>query len=607
MWSIGNEIPDWTSPQALPIEQRLIKDIKSIDTTRPVVAGSDRYRSVPKPGSTADQMLQNIDGLGVNYDTAQAIDGLHGQYPTKFLFASESSSETSTRAYYQDPTLLNTGQNFTPGKQELSSYDNNLDDWTLSGDYSLKTDRDRQFFAGQFVWSGWDYIGEPTPYSTFPVKTSFFGLEDTAGFPKDQYYLFKSQWNPAPMVHIVPMDWTDHKPGETVQVWTYANEPTVELFLNGKSLGAKSFTRKTTTFGQSYLETTECPGDDKNYTGGACPGSYESPNGSSGKLHLSWSVPFQPGRLTAVAEDAAGHAVAKDEVDTAGRPDALRITTDKSSLHPDGKSLAYLTVHVDDAHGVQVPDADNPIHVATTGAGSFAGADNGKEDDAEGYKATTHDAFNGLMLAIVQASTRRGPIHVTVTSPGLRGAEITLGDGHGARQIQLPRSPAAPPPSSAPPTADASFTGGVFSGFGSDFGVSTTLPATMLDGNPSTYWSNRYSKVQTQTLNAVTNARPEDWVSVTWAPAKLLDTLQPSFITDTNDELPATTTVYYRDGNHNWVPVTNQHVTFAGASNTPSTITFDPVTTTGLKLDMTSAAPYDPTTGNLAISELRTQ
>ncbi len=610
MWSIGNEIPDWTSPQALPIEQRLIADIRSIDTTRPVVAGSDRYRSVPNPGSVADQMLRNLDGLGVNYDTAKAIDGLHGQYPTKFFFASESSSETSTRGYYQDPSLLNTGQNFTPGKEELSSYDNNLDDWTLSGDYSLKIDRDRQFFAGQFVWSGWDYIGEPTPYSTFPVKTSFFGLEDTAGFPKDQYYLFKSQWNPAPMVHIVPMNWTDHKPGHTVQVWTYANEPTVELFLNGVSLGAKSFTHKTTTFGQPYLETSECPGDDKNYTGGACPGSYQSPNGSSGKLHLTWNVPFRPGRLVAVARDESGRVVARDEVDTAGRPDALSLTADRASLPADGKALSYVTLHVLDARGVQVPDADNTIHVSVSGAGTFQGADNGKEDDAEGYKSTTHDAFNGLMLAIVQAGTRPGPIHITVTSPGLRGAAITLRASRhprqepAARSLQLPRSPSTSPPSSLPPTADASFSGGVFPGFGSDFGVSTTLPATMLDGNPSTYWSNRYTKVATQTLNGVTNARPEDWVSVAWAPAKQVSSLQVFFIVDANDELPATATVYYRtpDG---WAPVSNEQVRFAATSNTPSSIMFNPVTTTGLKLDMTSAAPYDPTTGNLAISELR--
>ena len=128
MWSIGNEIPDFTSPQALPIEQRLIADIKSIDSTRPVVAGSDRYRSVPAPGSVADRMLQNLDGLGLNYDTAKTMDGLHAQYPTKFFFESESSSETSTRGYYQDPEQLNTGQNFTPGKYEVSSYDNNLDD-----------------------------------------------------------------------------------------------------------------------------------------------------------------------------------------------------------------------------------------------------------------------------------------------------------------------------------------------------------------------------------------------------------------------------------------------------------------------------------------------
>jgi beta-galactosidase len=611
MWSIGNEIPGWGTPQAVPVEQRLINDIRSIDTTRPVVAGSDRYRSLPTPGSPAEQMLEKLDGLGLNYDTAQAIDGLHTTYPDTFFFASETSSETSTRGYYQDPTLLNTGQNFTPGGQELSSYDNNFDDWTLSGDYSLKVDRDRQFFAGEFVWSGWDYIGEPTPYSTFPVKTSFFGLADTAGFPKDQLYLFKSQWNPAPMVHIVPMNWTDYKPGQTVQVWTYANQPTVELFLNGVSLDAKSFTRKTTTFGQPYLETSECPGDDKNYTGGACPGSYESPNGSSGKLHLTWSVPFQPGRLVAVARDASGHTVARDEVDTAGHPDALSLTTDKTSLLDDGKSLAYLTVHVLDAHGVQVPDADDPIHVSVSGAGTFAGADNGKEDDAEGYKSPTHDAFNGLMLAIAQASTRPGPIDVRVTSPGLRGAEITLvssaqpsSDGPGATERQLPASPAALAPSSLPPTADASFSGGVFPGFGSDFGVSTTLPATMLDGDPSTFWSNRYSKVQTQTLNAVTNAHPEDWVSVSWGPAKQVSSLRPSFITDANDELPASATVYYLSG-QDWVPVSGQHVSYAAASNTPSTITFDPVSTTALKLDMTSQAPYDPTTGNLAISELR--
>ncbi len=752
MWSIGNEIPDWTSPQALPIERRLIADIRSIDTTRPIVAGSDKYRSVPVPGSVADQMLKNLDGLGLNYDTAMTMDGLHAQYPDKFFFESESSSETSTRGYYQDPNQLNTGQNFTPGKYEVSSYDNNLDSWTLSNQYSLQKDRDRRYFAGQFLWSGFDYIGEPTPYTVFPVKTSFFGAVDTAGFPKDGFYLFKSQWTTAPMVHILPMNWTDYRPGQVVQVRAYANVPTVELFLNGVSLGSRSFHQKVSTDGVHYLETTECPGDDKNYTSGACPGSYESPNGSSGNLYLRWNVPFKPGRLVAVARDAGGHIVARDEVDTAGRPYALKVTPDKRVLLDDGKSLSYLTVDVVDRNGVEVPDADNAIRTSVTGAGTFQGADNGKEDDAEGYKSTTHDAFNGKMLAIVQARSAPGTITVKLSSGGLLPATTTLysraresggllaiepvylrcrvgtapalpatvqgvrGDGStlslpvrwhrgpsdrsGAGTYTVLGSvrgvgivarafvtvydvarvlpfvtvvPVGTPPAlpataqvlytdgvtqslpvtwpsvpaskySAPgrfrvrgivaaarttasarvvvtghfktdqdlalasgpehPTADASFSGGVFADGGSDFGTSTTVPAAMLDGNTASGgWSNRYSKAATQTLPQITNSHPEDWVSVSWPEAQRFKQLNVYFTLDANDQLPATVRVSYWNG-LSWVPVTGQQITFASASDQPSTIAFDPVSTTKVKIDMTSRSPNDPVTGNLTISEI---
>ena len=754
MWSVGNEIPDWTSPQALPIEQRLISDIRSVDPTRPIVAGSDRYRSVPKPGSVADQMLQNLDGLGLNYDTAKTIDGLHAQYPTKFFFESESSSETSTRGYYQDPDLLNTGQNFTPGKMNLSSYDNNLEDWTLSNEYDIKKVRDRPFFAGQFIWSGWDYIGEPTPYTTFPVKTSFFGLADTAGFPKDGYYLFKSEWTTSPMVHIVPMNWTDYKPGQMVQVWAYANEPDVQLFLNGKSLGTKSFDSKTSPSGAKYLETTQCTGDDKTFTGGACPGSYQSPNGSSGRLALVWNVPFRPGKLVAVAKDASGHVVARDEQDTAGRPYGLSINPDKTVVRADGKSLSYLTVRVVDRHGVEVPDADNSVLTSVNGAGRFAGADNGKEDDAEGYISPRHDAFNGQVLAIVESATHPGPITVKVSSDGLLPATTTLyaqnpgargvtavapayvrtlqgtnaslpssvklinGDGttttspvtwsgHGpgagarpgvytvsgtvrgtripARAIvtvagvasvqsihalvpvgMTPTPPAAtkvtytdgvtqelrvhwPPIAAARvarpgqfsvngrvsgirtsarllvtvtrnvttgqnlalasgperPTADASFSGGVFNGDNSDFGTSTTIPAAMLDGTTTSGgWSNHSTKGPTQTLNEVTNARAGDWVSVSWPKPQTFGELQPYFTVDAADQLPATVQVSYWNG-LDWVPVRNQHVQFAAGSDAPSSITFTPVTTTQVKLDMTSSSPGSATTGNLTISELQ--
>ena len=142
----------------------------------------------------------------------------------------------------------------------------------MSGEYGHKKDRDRKFFLGEFLWSGIDYIGEPTPYNVFPVKASHFGAVDTAGFYKDMYWLFRSQWTAEPMVHLLPMNWTDYKPGEEVQVWAYANVDTVELFLNGRSLGVRRFDHKTTADGRPYLETTECTGDDKTITTGAVPG-----------------------------------------------------------------------------------------------------------------------------------------------------------------------------------------------------------------------------------------------------------------------------------------------------------------------------------------------
>jgi beta-galactosidase len=422
MWSIGNEIPGWGTSAEIPNELRLIADIKAIDTTRPVVAGSDRYRGLPAPGSAAEQMLLNLDGLGLNYNPALVVDGLHARYPTKFFFESESSSEESARGVYQDPDYLNTGENYTPGKRLPSSYDNNLASWTMSDEYGLKKDRDRQYFAGQFIWSGFDYIGEPTPYSQFPVKASSFGTIDTAGFPKDAYYLFQSQWTSKPMVHLLPMNWTDYKPGQNVEVWAYSNAKSVELFLNGHSLGAKSFDAKTSTDGVNYFETTEATGDDKNYPSG----SYTSPNGSTGKLHLTWNVPFQPGQLAAVARDASGQVVARDEVDTAAPAYTVRLTPDKTVLGADGKSLSYVTADVVDAHGVVVPDAANALTFNVSGAGRFVGADNGKQDDAEGYQSTTHDAFNGKVLAIVEAAEHPGSVTVTASGAGLVPATTTL-------------------------------------------------------------------------------------------------------------------------------------------------------------------------------------
>ncbi|HEY3608075.1 MAG TPA: glycoside hydrolase family 2 TIM barrel-domain containing protein [Pseudonocardiaceae bacterium] len=582
LWSIGNETPDTGLPAGPAIAGRLIAAVRAVDPTRPVVMGSDRYRSVPSPGSPADQILRQLDGLGLNYNTAMSIDALHTAYPDKFFFESESSSETSTRGVYQEPRLLNTGENYTPGRRATSSYDNNLASWTMSGEYSLKKDRDRKFFLGQFLWSGQDYIGEPTPYDVFPVKASFFGATDTAGLPKDAYHLFRSQWSTEPMVHITPMDWTNHAPGEDVPVWVHANVQAVELLLNGISLGVKRFDRKVTDYGRPYLETTEPTGDDRNYPSG----SYTSPGGSTGKLHLTWTVPFQPGRLVAVATDS-GRVVARDELVTAGPAHAISLVPDRP-----GGSMTFLTASIVDKHGAVVAGAANTVDFAVTGPGRLVGVDNGRQESARGYQEPSVPAFNGMAVAVVAATGSRGTITVTATSPGLAPARTTL---HGSTERQRGAYP--PPSRPAAMAADATPADASYSG------APATVPAAMLDGDPTTGWSNYYLKSATAILNAVSQSRPQDWVSLSWPAARTVNTAGASFTTGARYSLPATIVVSYRT-DHVFVPVSNPRITWATASDQPTTVTFDPVHTDQVRMTMTSPTPGTDT-GFLRITELR--
>jgi beta-galactosidase len=580
MWSIGNEIPDSTSTAGLAMAQKLIDDIRALDDSRPIVIGSDKYRSLPTVGSAADLMLAKLDGLGLNYNTAASVDALHARYPHLFLFESESSSETSTRGFYQQPDQLNTGENYSPGRRETSSYDNNLASWTISGEYGLKKDRDRRYFAGQFLWSGTDYIGEPTPYDVFPVKSSFFGAVDTAGFPKDAYHLFRSQWSSEPTVHLLPMDWTGHQPGETVEVWAYANAESVELYLNGKSLGVRSFDVKTTTDGRSYLETTEPTGDDKTVTTGPYPGSYTSPNGSAGKLHLTWQVPFAPGELKAVARHN-GKAVATDLLRTADAPHTVRLTPDRTAVDADGRSLVYVTAEIVDAHGTVVPSADNLIAFQVSG-GSLAGVDSGRPESAERYQASTRAAFHGKALAIVRTGTRPGALAVSASSAGLHpGSTLVHATGVGAAPVTPPTALAPDPGPAAPiyPLADAGYSGSP-----------STLPAAMLDGNPATGWSNYYAKSATALLRGFAGAGPASWVSVSWAVPQTFDRVEVSFTVDALHARPAGLTVSVWNG-YRYVPVGGSSVSWATASDAPTVVTFDPVRGSRLRLDLTSGDP----------------
>ncbi|MCX4767051.1 DUF4982 domain-containing protein [Streptomyces sp. NBC_01275] len=578
LWSIGNEITDSTSTAGLAMADRIIGAIRAADDTRPLVIGSDKYRTPPAKGSAADLMLAKLDGLGLNYNTAKSVDALHAAYPHLFLFESESSSETSTRGTYQEPGHLNTGENHTPGRRATSSYDNNLASWTMSGEYGHKKDRDRKWFAGQFLWSGIDYIGEPTPYNVFPVKASFFGAVDTAGFPKDMYHLFRSQWVDEPMVHLVPMTW-NHTAGDTVEVWAYANVDTVELYLNGRSLGVRTFDTKKTVDGRTYLETTEATGDDKTFASGPYPGSYTSPNGSAGKLHLTWQVAYEPGELKAVAR-RNGRKVATDVLRTAGDPHAVRLTADRTSLPADGRSLVFVTADVVDARGVVVPDAEHLISFEVTG-GSLAGLDNGREESAERYQASTRTAFCGKALAIVRSGTKAGALKVTASVDGLRRGTATVRTAH-ARSTAATPAPVFAPEHPAPldhPSADASYSG-----------RADTLPAAVLDGDPATGWSNAFAKSATALLPAFNGARAEDWISVDWGRTRDFDRVAVSFTVDATHSLPSAVGVEVWDGDA-YVPVTGAAVDWATVSDAPTALTFDPVRGSRLRLTLTSSAP----------------
>jgi beta-galactosidase len=606
LWSIGNEIPNSTQASGVPIARRLIDDVRALDPTRPVVIGSNKYKSPPEAGSPAEQILLMLDGVGLNYNTAASVDALHARYPNTFFFESESSSETSTRGAYDQPEQLNTGENHAPDRRAASSYDNNLSSWTMSGEYSLKKDRDRPWFLGQFLWSGTDYIGEPTPFNVFPVKTSFFGAVDTAGFAKDQYYLFKSQWTAAPMVHLLPMDWTAHQAGEPVRVWAYANVDTVELFLDGRSLGVRRFDRKATADGRPYLETTEPTGDDKTVTAGPYPGSYTGSDGTAGHLHLAWTVPFQPGRLVAVAR-RDGVEVARDEIDTARAPAAIRLTADRTRVTGDGRSLSYVTADVVDSRGVPVSGADNLVAFSVCG-GRLVGVDNGRQESAESYQAAYRTAFHGKALAIVAAPTRSGTITVTATGVGLRAGTVSIkavpaGErGTAARQGEAPvtwftpGAPMRPVPAPAPGagglTADASFAG-----------TEDTAPANMVDGvTTSGGWSNAYDKAATRLLPPISAARPADQVSLSWASARPVDGLTAWFTVDARHSLPASVAVRYWDG-QDWRPASGTQIVWAVGSNQPTRITFEAVPTTRLRLDLVSAHPEAPD-GFVEIAEL---
>jgi beta-galactosidase len=377
IWSIGNEIQDSNNAG---IAKSLVSAVKAKDATRVI----GQAFAEASPGADVAPLE---DVIGLNY-APYTYDSLHSSNKSWKLFASESSSAVRSRGVYKTPPTTNI---LSSSDNQCSSYDNSVVSWGTSAEGSWSSVNTRNFIAGEFIWTGFDYIGEPTPYN-WPSKSSYFGAIDTAGFPKDIFYFYQSKWNAAgpAMVHIAPTDWTSWTAGQSVPVFVYTNAESVELFLNGSSLGSKK--------------------------------------GSATTGHLDWSVPFATGTLEAKASKG-GSVVATDAVQTAGTAAKLALTPDRASIAADGSDLSYVEIDVVDAQGVVVPKAGATITVSIDGPGTLVGLDAGDSTNHDSYKGKSHAAFNGKLMAIVQATTTAGAVTVNATSSDLASgtASITTG------------------------------------------------------------------------------------------------------------------------------------------------------------------------------------
>ena len=420
MWSLGNEVDEADGGErSLETAKRLKAIIKAIDTERYVTMGENKFSN----RSTGEflKLAAIMDAVGMNYGERN-YDAVRKAHPDWLIYGSETSSATRTRDSYFDPAHLLWHDNRPNRHYEQSDYGNDRVAWGRTATESWTFDRDRAGYAGQFIWTGFDYIGEPTPWHNqdhTPVKSSYFGIIDTAGLPKNDFYLYRSEWYSAkekPTVRIMPhWNWTEETLKERnmlvngkVPVRTFSNASSVELFLNNESLGKKEFVKKTTEDGRSYHE-------------GAKPS----------ELYLEWLVDYKPGTLTAIARDENGKEIARDSVTTAGEPARVRLTKEEHVITADGKDLSYIHYEIVDEDGNVVPTANNLVHFNLHGQGQIVGVDNGEQASRERYKAQKdgtwqRKAFNGKGVVIVKSTEKEGKFTLYADSAGLASDQATV-------------------------------------------------------------------------------------------------------------------------------------------------------------------------------------
>lgn len=448
MWSVGNECNETSSEKGVEFAATISAWVKEIDTDHPVAMGENKYKLDWSNKDYLTQSIDNLDLAGLNYGEMW-YDKLHEENPEWKLFASETSNAFKSRGFYSDPwingnhvvdnVMGNQATDITTG--QVSSYDNSSARYGRNATEAWIYNRDREFIAGEFVWTGFDYIGEPNPHYV-TSKSSYSGIVDTAGFAKDEYYLYQSIWTSVeenPMVHIMPhwnwendalrkkvtypekselsyldegeiVDYSDEDVGK-IPIRIYSNAPSVELFLNGESLGVKEFAQMVTDYGLEYQQQSE----------------------DSDRLYLEWALEWEYAvgtTLEAVAYDKNGNEVARDTVVTAGEAAALLATPEKEEILADGDSLCYIEVDVLDEFGNFVPTASNEVIFTIEGDGVIVGVDNGNPVSRERYKDTNgvwkRSAYSGKVLVIVQSTTNSGSFTLTASSNGLESSSVTV-------------------------------------------------------------------------------------------------------------------------------------------------------------------------------------
>jgi beta-galactosidase len=364
LWSLGNEEPEQANSRGVRTVSSMKRLVRRLDPTRLV--------TVAQNGVFGKGISAVVDVQGFNY-SEQSIDSFHKAFPKQPMIGTETASTLCTRGIYANDAAAG----------YVSSYDLNAPPWGKTAEAWWKIYAERAFLAGGFAWTGFDYRGEPTPYS-WPCISSHFGILDTCGFPKDNYFYYKAWWGAEPVLHLFPhWNW---EAGKTVKVWVHSNLESVELFLNGRSLGAKKV---------------------EPYT------------------HLAWSVPYEPGTIEARGSKG-GRVLLTERRDTTGVPAKLVLTADRETIDANGEDVAVISVSVQDAAGRIVPTASNHVRFRVSGEGRLLGVGNGDPSCHEADNGDGRSAFNGICMALVQASRSAGEIMIEAEADGIAGARLKV-------------------------------------------------------------------------------------------------------------------------------------------------------------------------------------